>query len=357
MRRLLLCAVFASACTGEVEPGGRDGAAATGDGGAGDARTDRDGGGDGDACVVSSCAALGFDCGVQDVGCGRMQDCGACAAPATCGGGALGAGRCGGPLKYFGYWRDSDLQNFVCQLQDHANFSMTSDGQSIVDEAAMYGVANFGFTAPTKGTPAPLGAAVVRDDADVSAWGWCSMNPCPNGIADGWAAVKSQIESDGATVLQQHPNAHLMINLGDGNGDGKLDFQGIPGFTLPKGIDWVGLECYTGAADCKANFDLVKTLLPAGGRIWVLPAGETEYGTEQWLVDQMQANYDWASVAPEVIGVMVFVWSKAILCPPSCSALAVKELPNLLAKCRAIGDAITGRGSIQPIPDNMCPPP
>jgi hypothetical protein len=285
------------------------------------------------------------------------------AAADGCGGGVCDAAppdaltACTGTLCYFGYWRDSDIQNYVCQIQDHANFSMTGDSQAEIDLAATYAVGNFGLLAPTKGGPPPLDVTVLRDDADASAYGWCAMNPCPNGIADGWAAVKAQIESDGDAVKAQHPNAHLMINLADGDANGALDFQTIPGFTLPRGVDWVGLECYTGAPNCQANAKLVEPLLPPGGRLWVIAAGTNGYGTEDFLVADAQANYDWASADPAVIGMMAFVWSNTILCPPDCMSLAVKEMPNLLAKFRQLGDQITGRAAIQPIPDDQCPPP
>jgi len=154
-----------------------------------------------------------------------------------------------------------------------------------------------------------------------------------------------------------HPNAHLMINLADGDANGVLDFRGIPGFTLPRGVDWVGLECYTGAANCKANMDALRPLLPANGRTWIITAGTTGYGTESYLVADAQAMYDWASIDPAVIGMLGFVWSKSILCPPDCTHPAVKELPLLLAKYRQLGDLITGRGNIAPKTDAECPPP
>ena len=295
-----------------------------------------------------------YDCRVSDHnGCGSPLNIGG-APPGgcvTCGGGGAGT------LQYFGYWRDSDIQNFVCQIQDHVSFSMTSDTQGIVDAAASYGVANFGLLAPTSGTPAPLQAVVVRDDADAAAWGWCSANPCPGGIADGWAAVKAQAEAEGDTLRASHPNAHVMINLADGNADGVLDFQGIPGFTLPRGVDWVGLECYTGATGCQANLNVLRPLLPAGSRAWVLTAATSGYGNEAWLVADAQAMYDWTKADSAVIGLMAFVWSKSILCPPDCNALAVKEMPTLLAKYREIGDLITGRGGVAPKADSDCPTP
>jgi hypothetical protein len=298
-----------------------------------------------------TCTA-GYDC--------RVTDHNGCAAGLNAGSAPpQGCPACpGGPgyLQYFGYWRDSDIHNFVCQIQDHVNYSMTGDSQSEVDLAASYGVPNFGLLAPTSGSPAPLNVQVVRDDADVGAWGWCANNPCPNGIQDGWAAVKMQIESDGAAIKAAHPNAHLMINLGDGNADGKLDFQGIPGFTLPNGVDWVGLECYTGAANCHANAVLVEPLLPPGGKIWVIMNGVGTLFTEASLVQDAQDNFNWSSQDPNAIGLIGFVWANAILCPPDCTSLAVKEMPDLLAKYRALGQIITGKVGVNPIPDDICPP-
>src|SRR5262249_49673781 len=68
----------------------------------------------GNACVPQTCEQQGFNCGVQDDGCGGTHDCGSCYAPLTCGGGGR-AGVCGsahGNLQYFGYWRDNDLEDF-----------------------------------------------------------------------------------------------------------------------------------------------------------------------------------------------------------------------------------------------------
>jgi hypothetical protein len=46
------------------------------------------------ACVPATCATLGYSCGTAGDGCGGLLDCGACAPPATCGGG--GFSKCGG---------------------------------------------------------------------------------------------------------------------------------------------------------------------------------------------------------------------------------------------------------------------
>jgi hypothetical protein len=60
-------------------------------GGSGDGSTD-DGGGVA-ACVPSTCQAVGYTCGKNGDGCGGILDCGACVLPETCGGG--GFSKCG----------------------------------------------------------------------------------------------------------------------------------------------------------------------------------------------------------------------------------------------------------------------
>ncbi len=261
-------------------------------------------------------------------------------------------------LRYFGYWRDMDLANYACQIQDHANYSMTAEVPGVVDAAASYGLPNLGVVAPTNGGPPPVQVAFLCDDCDSSAWGWCQGHACPNGIPDGWAAVKADVEARGAAVRAQHPNAHLMINLADGDGNGAFDFRIIPGFQLPSGVDWIGLECYQGAAMCQANLAALKPLLPVGARIVVLTPAANAYGDEATLVGHAQAMYDWSRTEPLVVAMMAFVWSKTQLCDPGvvpCTALAVHEMPTLLAKYRAIGDAITGRVGIAPKLDAQCP--
>jgi hypothetical protein len=37
-------------------------------------------------CVPTTCAALGYNCGTTDDGCGHTLNCGTCTAPDTCGG-------------------------------------------------------------------------------------------------------------------------------------------------------------------------------------------------------------------------------------------------------------------------------
>ncbi len=48
-----------------------------------------------DGCAPQACGTPGIACGAAADGCGGTLDCGACAAPATCGGGGV-AGQCGG---------------------------------------------------------------------------------------------------------------------------------------------------------------------------------------------------------------------------------------------------------------------
>jgi len=274
-------------------------------------------------------------------------------------------------LQYFGYWRESDFDNYICQIQDHANFSMNDESLAKTNYAASYGVANWGLTAPNGGSPAQLGATLLLDDADSAAWGWCATHPCPNGISDGWTGVKGEIEARFNQVQQEHPGqtVHGYINLADGNGDGLLDFQWIPNFSLPNGVDWVGLECYMGASGCASNLDALKNKLQlppnTNVRFWILTPANSGYGSESWLVSTAWDTYNWAKNDPLIIGMIGFVFAKTILCPPDCNSLAVKEMPNLLDAYRQIGDLITGKGGIQPIagspwPNTQCggaPPP
>jgi hypothetical protein len=45
-------------------------------------------------CIAQSCSALGYECGIENDGCGRARDCGTCQYPMYCGGG--GFSKCGG---------------------------------------------------------------------------------------------------------------------------------------------------------------------------------------------------------------------------------------------------------------------
>ena len=216
------------------------------------------------------------------------------------------------PLAYFGYWRDA-LTGSTAEIQDHANVSLVDDTDRIWIN--------------------PLNSVIVCDDCDVLP-------------SSQWPARKAQVEA----AVASYPSAsHFLINLGDGNADGRLDFQDISGFTLPTGVDWVGLECYPrlGWAGCKANLDLLKPLMPANGRFWILMPTETEYGGEDALVANARDLYTGAKSEPLVIGMIGFVWTNAILCPPAdCShVFATKELPALLTEMKCIGRAITKPGS------------
>ena len=218
------------------------------------------------------------------------------------------------PLQYFGYWRDA-LTGSTAEIQDHANISLVDDTDHIL--------------------LSPIGGVILCDDCDV---GGLSANQ--------WSDRKSQVEAAEAS----YPSAsHFLINLGDGNGDGKLDFQGIPGFTLPAGVDWIGLECYPalGWTGCKANLDLLVPLLPPNGRFWILMPTETEYGNEATLVANAHELYTGAKSEPLVVGMIGFVWTNALLCPPADCAhvFATKELPALLSEMECIGRAITQPGS------------
>jgi hypothetical protein len=219
------------------------------------------------------------------------------------------------PLAYFGYWRDA-LTGSTAEIQDHANISLVDDS-----------VGNILIT--------PISGVNLCDDCDVG------------GLStDQWATRKSQIEASETSYPSAH---HFMITLGDGNGDGHLDFQGIPGFALPAGIDWVGLECYPvlGWSSCKANIEQLEPLMPSNGRFWVLIPAETEYGSEDALVANAREMYEGARAEPLVVGLIGFVWTNAILCPPAdCTQVfATKQLPALASEMKCIGQAITRPGS------------
>ena len=219
------------------------------------------------------------------------------------------------PLAYFGYWRDA-LTGSTAEIQDHANISLVDDPAG-----------NILIT--------PISGVNLCDDCDVGGLS-----------ADQWTARKAQIEASEPS----YPNTqHFMITLGDGNADGHLDFQGIPGFTLPAGVDWVGLECYPvlGWASCMANIAQLEPLMPPNGKFWLLVPAETEYGSESTLVANAREMYEGAKTNPQVVGLIGFVWTNAILCPPAdCThVFATKQLPALLSEMKCIGQAITKPGS------------
>ena len=95
------------------------------------------------------------------------------------------------------------------------------------------------------------------------------------------------------------------------------------------------------------NIALLKPLMPANGRFWVLIPTETEYGSESTLVTNARDMYNGARAEPMVIGLIGFVWTNAILCPPAdCTQVfATKQLPSLLSEMKCIGQAITKPGS------------
>jgi hypothetical protein len=297
----------------------------------------------GERCVPKSCGDLGFNCDSADDGCGGHISCGACSFPQTCGG--LGKPNvCGGAgtLRYFGYYRDSDIQNYVCEIQDHSNFSMTTTSDPAFSAPAKqaleatYGLVDWGVVG-TNG----LGGYLVQDDSDSA-----------HSTTATWNSNKAWLESQVATIKSSYPNAHLMINL-DGT------FSQIPGFALPAGFDWFGIECYgrlgNSAADCKTRFDALKLLLPQGGRVWILPPGVTGtagrgYGDETSLIATAQGIFAWAPTEPAILGFEVFLWQSNAVAPD----IAVRDLPSLKATFRQIGSIITGRNQT---PISNCPPP
>jgi hypothetical protein len=78
--------------------------------------------------------------------------------------------------------------------------------------------------------------------------------------------------------------------------------------------------------------------LPVNGQAWVFVPTETEYGAENALAANAQDMFDGASHDPTVVGMIGFVWTNAILCPPAdrTHVFTTKELPTLLAKMRCI---------------------
>ena len=57
--------------------------------------------------------------------------------------------------------------------------------------------------------------------------------------------------------------------------------------------------------------------------------------------------YEGAKAEPTVVGLIGFVWTNAVLCPPAdCTQVfATKQLPSLLAEMKCIGQTITRPGA------------
>ncbi|MGZ3473515.1 MAG: tryptophan synthase alpha chain, partial [Polyangiales bacterium] len=50
------------------------------------------------ACTPTTCATLGYNCGLAADGCGGILDCGTCIAPSVCGGDGI-ANHCSGSVR------------------------------------------------------------------------------------------------------------------------------------------------------------------------------------------------------------------------------------------------------------------
>jgi hypothetical protein len=266
----------------------------------------------------------------QDKACGVDDGCGAaCLQGSGCNANAEG-------LAYFGYWRDTYFAgSWMVETQTHANFTMVEDGtyESLLPEAATHGVTVL-LTPPAQESWAAAQAVIapyanriiaynLLDDADVQ----------PD-----WNAAKANVESYATLIHGTYPGAHLYINLAG-------HFRDIPDFTLPAGVDWVGLECYAGVADCDDMVTKLSPKLPPGGRVWIMPPGETGYGSEPWLVSTAQEMYDWALTRPVILGINVFVWETELLLDANYNGeLATRDLPELRLKSCQIARTITGRG-------------
>jgi hypothetical protein len=281
------------------------------------------------ACTGCAPACQGKACGIDD-GCGA-----ACLEGSGCDAAAQG-------LRYFGYWRDTYFGgNWMAETQTHGNFTMIEDGSydSLLPSAAGYGIGVL-LTPPALGDWAAAQPTlsqyadriigyVLQDDADVQ----------PD-----YNVAKANVEAYATTIHAAYPNAHLYINLAG-------HFRDIPDFALPAGVDWVGLECYSGVADCDDMVTKLTPKLPPGGRIWVMPPGETGYGDQAWLVSNAQAMYDWAVTKPVIIGMNVFVWQTEILIDATyMGQLATRDLPDLRLTACQVARTITGRGD-----PNACP--
>jgi hypothetical protein len=87
-------AIVAASCGGSASDTTGDRDASTFDGST-NGFGSPDSGGNASNCVPTTCAALGYDCGVNGDGCGGTVDCGSCTAPLSCGVG--GFSKCGNP--------------------------------------------------------------------------------------------------------------------------------------------------------------------------------------------------------------------------------------------------------------------
>jgi hypothetical protein len=107
------CGIQGDGCGGQIDCGSCTAPATCGGAGKLNACGNASSGGPGGACVPTTCAALGFDCGPAGDGCGNALDCwpagttscpnpgdicGGGGAPGVCGGGVGSSGGCTGPL-------------------------------------------------------------------------------------------------------------------------------------------------------------------------------------------------------------------------------------------------------------------
>src|ERR1019366_1725930 len=88
-------ALVAASCGSAASDTSNKGDASTFDGSLGNTFSSDSGGG-GNACTPTTCAAQGFDCGVNSDGCGGTIDCGTCSGGNLCGVG--GFSKCGNPF-------------------------------------------------------------------------------------------------------------------------------------------------------------------------------------------------------------------------------------------------------------------
>jgi hypothetical protein len=124
-------AVMAAACGGSGGTGlapSPDASFATDDSGMNGFGGGDDSGGGGNTCVKTTCASLGYTCGMNTDGCGGLQDCGTCATGELCG--AAGFSKCGSPTPVEGGTSTTDAGMCVsktCADLD-INCGYTGDG-------------------------------------------------------------------------------------------------------------------------------------------------------------------------------------------------------------------------------------